>query len=86
MLLSLDFFRSQDMPYSKSAGKMVPNTTASPQARSKTAGPGGSFPIGTAKNARLAIPAAARSANVGNISKSTEQSIQSKACAALKKK
>jgi len=66
-------------------GKMVANTTASPQARSVTAGPNGSFPVGTAKNARLAVSGAARSYNAGNISKATEKTIQSKARAQLGK-
>ena len=73
------------MPFNAAKNKMVANTTASAQARSKTAGPNGSFPIGTAKNARLAIGAATRSKNAGNISPSTASAIQSKARAALAK-
>ena len=47
------------------------------------AGPNGSFPIGDPKHARLAIGGATHSYNAGNISKSTEESIQSKARAKL---
>lgn len=43
------------------------------------AGPNGSFPIGDAKHARLAIGGATRSYNAGNISKSTEEEIKAKA-------
>ena len=49
----------------------------------KKAGPNGSFPIGDKKHARLAIGGATRSYNAGNISKSTENSIKSKARAKL---
>lgn len=72
------------MPYDPAKKKMVANTTALKQARSKTAGPDGSFPVGDAKHARLAVGAAQRSANAGNISQSTANSIKSKARAALK--
>jgi len=72
------------MPFNQAKGKMVANTTASKQARSKTAGPNSSFPIGDAKHARLAVGAAQRSANAGNISQSTADSIKAKARAALK--
>ena len=51
----------------------------------KKAGPNGSFPIGDKKHARLAIGGATRSYNAGNISKSTENSIKSKARAKLGK-
>lgn len=47
------------------------------------AGPNGSFPIGDAKHARLAIGGATRSANAGNISASTEAAIKAKARAKL---
>ena len=49
----------------------------------KKAGPNGSFPIGDAKHARLAIGGATRSFNAGNISASTEAHIKAKARAAL---
>lgn len=52
----------------------------------KKAGPNGSFPIGDKKHARLAIGGATRSYNVGNISKSTENSIKSQARKKLGKK
>lgn len=51
----------------------------------KKAGPNGSFPIGDAKHARLAIGGATRSFNAGNISASTENGIKAKARAALAK-
>lgn len=47
------------------------------------AGPNGSFPIGDAKHARLAIGGATRSYNAGNISASTEAHIKSEARAKL---
>lgn len=47
------------------------------------AGPNGSFPIGDAKHARLAIGGATRSFNAGHISASTEASIKAKARAKL---
>jgi hypothetical protein len=47
------------------------------------AGPNGSFPIGDAKHARLAISGATRSFNAGNIGKSTEEAIKAKARAKL---
>jgi len=72
------------MPFDKSKGKMVANKAAGAKANTKTAGPGGSFPIGDAKHARLAIGAAQRSANAGNISQSTANSIKNKARVALK--
>lgn len=50
----------------------------------KKAGPNGSFPIGDAKHARLAIGGATRSERAGNISMSTENHIKSAARAALK--
>lgn len=52
----------------------------------KKAGPNGSFPIGDAKHARLAIGGATRSYNAGNISKSTEERIKAEARAKLGKK
>lgn len=45
----------------------------------KKAGPNGSFPIGDAKHARLAIGGATRSYNAGNIGKSTENHIKAEA-------
>ena len=45
----------------------------------KKAGPNGSFPIGDAKHARLAIGGATRSFNAGNISASTEAQQSAKA-------
>jgi len=48
------------------------------------AGPNGSFPIGDAKHARLAISGATRSERAGNISPSTEASIKAKARAKLR--
>ena len=69
------------MVYEK--GKMQPNKTAPAKARSKTAGPGGSFPIGDAKHARLAISGATRSERAGHISPSTEARIKSEARAEL---
>lgn len=71
------------MPYDKATGKMGPNKAAGSKANSKTAGPGGSFPIGDAKHARLAISGATRSEKAGNISPATEASIKAKARAAL---
>lgn len=71
------------MPFNKATGKMVPNTTAPAKAQSKTAGPGGSFPIGDCKHAKLAVSAASRSANAGNITPATKAAIQSKARAKL---
>lgn len=73
------------MPYSKSKGKMVPNAGAGAKANSKTLGPGGSFPAGDEKHARLAVGAAQRSANVGNISQATANNIKAKARSILKK-
>lgn len=49
----------------------------------KKAGPNGSFPIGDAKHARLAIGGATRSFNAGNIGKGTEQHIKAEARAKL---
>lgn len=43
------------------------------------AGPNGSFPIGDAKHARLAIGAATRSERAGNISEATEEHIKARA-------
>lgn len=50
----------------------------------KKAGPHGSFPIGDAKHARLAIGGATRSYRAGNISAGTEAKIKSEARAKLK--
>ncbi len=50
------------------------------------AGPGRSFPVNDKNHARLAIPMAKRSYNAGNISKSTEKSVITKARAALHKR
>lgn len=49
------------------------------------AGPNGSFPVGDAKHARLAIGGATRSYNAGNISKSTEEHIKAEARRVLAK-
>jgi hypothetical protein len=65
--------------------KIGPNTTASAQARSKTAGPNGSFPIGDAKHARLAIPMATRSERAGNITPAQAATVKRRAQAALKR-
>lgn len=65
--------------------KIGPNTTASPKARSVTAGPNSSFPIGTAKNARLAIPMSTRSERAGNITPAQVATIKAKARAKLGK-
>lgn len=70
------------MAYDSKAGKMKPNTTAPAKARSKTAGPSGSFPVGDKKHAILAQQLAPRSYNAGHISKSEEESIIRKAKAA----
>jgi hypothetical protein len=67
-------------------GKIGPNTTASPKARSKTLGPNGSFPAGDKKHQRLAIQMAPKSYAAGNISRGTEKRIQSEARTLLKKK
>lgn len=58
--------------------KLSPSTVPGPKA-----GPNGSFPVGDAKHARLAIGGATRSYNAGNISKSTEEGIKAKARAKL---
>jgi hypothetical protein len=52
----------------------------------RKAGPNGSFPVGDAKHARLAIGGATRSYNAGNISKPEEEHIKKIARALLKKK
>ena len=49
----------------------------------KKAGPNGSFPIGDAKHARLAIGGATRSEHAGNISASTAAHIKAAARAKL---
>lgn len=69
----------------KGPSKMKANTTAPAKARAVTAGPNGSFPIGDAKHARMAIGGATRSERAGNISAATAASIKSKARAKLKK-
>ena len=61
-----------------SGGKMQPSKVGG-----EKAGPNGSFPIGDAKHARLAIGAATRSEHAGHISASTAASIKSKARAKL---
>lgn len=53
--------------------------------KSKFAGPGRSFPIEDAEHAKKAIQLAPRSLHAGNISKSTEEHIISKAHAKLGK-
>jgi hypothetical protein len=65
--------------------KIKPNTTAPAKARSVTAGPNSSFPIGDAKHARLAIGGATRSERAGNITPAQEAAIKAKAKAALAK-
>lgn len=52
--------------------------------KGRKAGPSGSFPIGDAKHARLAIGGATRSEHAGNISHSTAEHIKARARAALK--
>lgn len=59
-------------------GKMQPSKVAG-----EKAGPHGSFPIGDAKHARLAIGAATRSERAGHISASTAAHIKAKARAKL---
>jgi len=59
--------------------KLKPSKVPGPKA-----GPNGSFPIGDAKHARLAISGATRSERAGNISPSTEAAIKAKARAKLK--
>jgi len=65
--------------------KIGPNTTAPAKARSVTAGPSGSFPIGDATHARLAIPMSTRSERAGNITPAQAATIKSKARAMLAK-
>ena len=64
------------MPRHHSDGhsKLGPSSVPGPKA-----GPNGSFPVGDAKHARLAIGGATRSYNAGNISKSTEEHIKAEA-------
>lgn len=62
------------MAKSKLSPSKVPGTKA---------GPNGSFPIGDAKHARLAISGATRSERAGNISPSEEARIKAKARAKL---
>lgn len=50
---------------------------------SEFAGPGRSFPIGDKEHARKALQLAPRSEHAGNISKGTEERIESKARAKL---
>jgi hypothetical protein len=71
------------MPFDPATGRMEPNRAASKRARSKTAGPGGSFPIGDASHARAAISGATRSERAGNISITTEDEIKRRARQAL---
>ena len=52
--------------------------------KGKKAGPNGSFPIGDAKHARLAIGGATRSYNAHHITKAQENSIKAKARAKLR--
>lgn len=59
--------------------KLGPSTVPGPKA-----GPNGSFPIGDAKHARLAIGGATRSEHAGNISHSEAEHIKSRARAKLK--
>lgn len=54
--------------------KLTPSTVPG-----KKAGPNGSFPIGDAKHARLAIGGATRSERAGNISAGTAAKIKSEA-------
>lgn len=54
--------------------KLEPSSVPGPKA-----GPNGSFPIGDAKHARLAIGGATRSQNAGNISASEADHIKSAA-------
>lgn len=61
--------------------KLKPSSVKGPKA-----GPNGSFPIGDAKHARLAISGATRSERAGNISASTAAKIKAKARAKLKGK
>lgn len=58
--------------------KIGPSSVPGPKA-----GPNGSFPIGDAKHARLAIGGATRSERAGNISESTAEHIKAKARAKL---
>jgi len=51
----------------------------------KKAGPNGSFPVGDPVHAKLAIPMAARSEHVGNITPAQEHHIQAEARAELNK-
>lgn len=71
------------MAYDTKTGQMKPNTTAPAKARSKTAGPNKSFPVGDKTHERLAEQMAPRSYNAGHISKGQEQTIIRKAKAAL---
>lgn len=59
--------------------KMRPSNGPGPKA-----GPNGSFPIGDAKHARLAIGGATRAFNAHHITASQEASIKAKARAKLK--
>ncbi len=63
---------------------MKHNNSLSPSSvPGKKAGPNGSFPIGDAKHARLAIGGATRSERAGNISASTAEHIKAEARAKL---
>jgi len=66
-------------PHPPERHQMRPSKVPGPKA-----GPNGSFPIGDAKHARLAIGGATRSYNAGNIGKSTENHIKAEARAELK--
>lgn len=61
--------------------KLQPSKVKGPKA-----GPNGSFPIGDATHARLAISGAPRSQRAGNISAATAAKIKAKARAKLKAK
>lgn len=58
--------------------KLRPSKVPGPKA-----GPNGSFPVGDAKHARLAISGATRSEHAGNISHATAERIKSRARARL---
>lgn len=59
--------------------------TRAKMSKSSFAGPGKSFPVNDATHQRMAISGATRSYNAGNISKSTENKIKSKARGLLSK-
>lgn len=66
-------------------GAMRANKGAGRKANSVTLGPNGSFPAGDAKHERLAISGATKSYEAGHISKGTEQRIQGRARAMLRR-